>query len=428
MYRIYGKRCFDLLCSALLLLSLAPVMAIIAACVFIALGSPVLFRQQRPGLHGKLYMLFKFRTMKDVRDPNGNPLPDHDRLTRLGRFLRSTSLDELPELLNVLAGQMSLVGPRPLLMHYLGLYNEEQLRRHNVLPGVTGWAQVNGRNAILWQERFKLDVWYVDNLSFRLDVRILLMTVSRVLRRQGINAEGEASMPEFRGNNPEKMTVRTNKSLYIYGASGHAKVIVDIAECMGGWTICGILDDNPESELFLGYQVLNARENLSRLDPHRDNIVIAIGANLARSQLGALIAGRGFILPALIHPTAVIARNVTVGAGTVIMAGVVINPSTAIGGLCILNTACTVDHDCVIGQAVHISPGAHLAGGVIVGDESWIGIGASIIQQCKIGSRSMIGAGAVVINDVADDVTVVGVPARSVAPRVTAFRSTARQA
>ena len=163
------------------------------------MGSPVLFKQQRPGLHGKPFMMSKFRTMTDARDGDGNLLPDADRLTRLGRFLRSTSLDELPELFNVLKGDMSLVGPRPLLMRYLDRYTPEQARRHEVRPGITGWAQINGRNALSWEDKFTLDVWYVDHCSLLLDMRIILQTIWKVLRREGISQEGEATMSEFMG-------------------------------------------------------------------------------------------------------------------------------------------------------------------------------------------------------------------------------------
>lgn len=178
----------------------SPVMAITALLVRLTMGKPVLFRQVRPGLHGKPFILYKFRTMTDERDEQGNLLPDEQRLTRLGRFLRRTSLDELPELWNVLKGDMSLVGPRPLLMEYLPLYTPEQFRRHEVKPGITGWAQVNGRNAITWEEKFKLDTWYVDNLSFWFDIKIIFMTVWKIIKREGISYPGAATMPKFQGN------------------------------------------------------------------------------------------------------------------------------------------------------------------------------------------------------------------------------------
>ncbi|RAR27439.1 sugar transferase [Pseudomonas sp. MDMC224] len=174
--------------------------AIVAYLVRRNLGSPIFFTQMRPGLGGKPFVMYKFRTMSDARDSEGKLLPDDQRLTRFGKFLRSTSLDELPELWNVIKGEMSLVGPRPLLMKYLELYTPEQARRHEVKPGITGWAQVNGRNALTWEEKFKLDVWYVDNWTLTLDLRILWLTILKVVRRDGISAAGHATMPEFRGS------------------------------------------------------------------------------------------------------------------------------------------------------------------------------------------------------------------------------------
>jgi lipopolysaccharide/colanic/teichoic acid biosynthesis glycosyltransferase len=194
------KRIFDILAATFGLLLLSPVILIVAWQVRRKLGSPVLFRQTRPGLHGKPFEMVKFRTMLDESDSTGNPLPDSERMTPFGQFLRSASLDELPGLWNVLKGDMSLVGPRPLLMEYLPLYSKEQYRRHQVRPGVTGWAQVNGRNAISWEEKFKLDVWYVDNRSFWLDLKILSLTVKKVLVRDGISGEGEATMSKFTGS------------------------------------------------------------------------------------------------------------------------------------------------------------------------------------------------------------------------------------
>lgn len=196
------KRLFDILVAASALLLLAPLLLTLAWLVRRRIGAPVLFRQLRPGLHGRPFELLKFRSMREALDAHGAPLPDAERLTPFGRFLRATSLDELPELWSVLKGDMSLVGPRPLLMEYLPLYSAEQARRHAVRPGITGWAQVNGRNALSWEEKFRLDVWYVEHRSFRLDLHILLLTLRRVLAREGINAEGEATMPRFTGSKP----------------------------------------------------------------------------------------------------------------------------------------------------------------------------------------------------------------------------------
>ena len=194
------KRLFDVIVSAAGLILLSPLLALLAVLVRINLGSPIFFRQERPGLHEKIFRLYKFRSMKDAVDRNGNELPDAERLSRFGSLLRASSLDELPELFNVLKGEMSLVGPRPLLVKYLPLYNEEQHRRHDVLPGITGWAQVNGRNAISWEEKFRLDVWYVDHWSPLLDLKILFMTVKKVFIREGISAENQVTTEEFHGS------------------------------------------------------------------------------------------------------------------------------------------------------------------------------------------------------------------------------------
>ncbi len=199
MYRKYGKRFLDILLASCALAVLSPLLLVLAALVRAQLGSPVIFRQQRPGYRGKIFWLYKFRSMTDERDGEGRLLPDEKRLPRFGKILRATSLDELPELWNVLRGDMSLVGPRPLLVKYLPLYNDFQRRRHDVRPGITGLAQVSGRNAIGWEQRFALDVKYVETLSFRLDCEILLRTVTAVFRREGIHSRDSATMEEFRG-------------------------------------------------------------------------------------------------------------------------------------------------------------------------------------------------------------------------------------
>jgi len=199
MYHRFGKRLLDLALTIPALILLAPLSALLALLVRLKLGSPVLFRHQRPGLHGQPFTLLKFRTMTDARDAQGNLLPDEQRLTSFGQFMRSTSLDELPELINVLEGKMSLVGPRPLLIRYLDRYTPEQMRRHEVRPGITGWAQVNGRNDISWERKLALDVWYVDHQSLRLDSKIIVVTVWKILSQEGISQEGYFSSPEFMG-------------------------------------------------------------------------------------------------------------------------------------------------------------------------------------------------------------------------------------
>ncbi len=201
-YQRIGKRTFDLLITVPLLICLAPVMGVLSLLIRRKLGSPVLFQQERPGQGGRPFRMIKFRTMTDARDASGVLLPDEERLTSFGRFLRASSLDELPELWNVLRGDMSLVGPRPLLMRYLPLYTPEQYRRHDVLPGVTGWAQVNGRNAISWEQKFVLDIEYTERMSLTMDLQILWKTVAKVLRRDGVSAADHATMPEFLGSAP----------------------------------------------------------------------------------------------------------------------------------------------------------------------------------------------------------------------------------
>ena len=194
------KRIFDLILTIPAYFLLSPLMMLIAVIILLTMEKPVFFRQIRPGFHGKPFTIYKFRTMLNAYDKSGNLLPDKERLTRFGKFLRSTSLDELPELFNILKGEMSIVGPRPLLMQYLERYSPEQARRNEVRPGLTGWAQINGRNAITWEKKFRLDVWYVDNQSFRIDIKIIFMTILKVLKREGINQPGQATMEEFMGN------------------------------------------------------------------------------------------------------------------------------------------------------------------------------------------------------------------------------------
>jgi len=206
MYRGYIKRLLDIVLVVFALLLASPVMLFAAILVRVSLGSPVFFRQLRPGLRSRPFRLLKFRTMLEAGGKDGNPLPDSARLTPAGRFLRSTSMDELPELLNVLKGEMSFVGPRPLLTQYIERYTPFQMRRHEVKPGITGWAQVNGRNALSWEQKFELDVWYVDHVSFLLDLKILVLTLWKIVARESISHEGHATMPEFlgSGNTPSK--------------------------------------------------------------------------------------------------------------------------------------------------------------------------------------------------------------------------------
>ena len=202
MYKFFLKRLFDFIIVFSVLIVICPVLLVITLWLHFAnKGAGVFFTQERPGKNGKIFKVIKFKTMTDERDANGNLLPDEQRLTKVGRFIRSTSIDELPQLINVLKGDMALIGPRPLLVQYLPLYNKEQVRRHEVRPGITGWAQCHGRNAISWSRKFELDVWYVDHCSFLLDLKIILLTIKKVLVREGISSETSATMEPFTGNN-----------------------------------------------------------------------------------------------------------------------------------------------------------------------------------------------------------------------------------
>jgi lipopolysaccharide/colanic/teichoic acid biosynthesis glycosyltransferase len=215
---LFFKRCMDRVGAAVGLLCLAPVMALMALLIWATMGRPVFFRQVRPGRGGRTFQILKFRTMLDARDADGDWLPDEQRLTRTGRFLRALSLDEFPQLWNVLRGDMSLVGPRPLLVEYLPRYSAEQARRHDVLPGITGWAQVNGRNALDWDERFRLDVWYVDHWSLTLDVKILALTLLRVVQRQGVSYAGDATLFKFLGSAAQAQPVALSGSCVVPGS------------------------------------------------------------------------------------------------------------------------------------------------------------------------------------------------------------------
>lgn len=207
MYRKYIKRVLDFTLSLIALIILSPIYLVLAILVRIKLGSPIIFKQERPGLNEKIFTLYKFRTMTNEKDENGKLLPDEVRLTKFGKFLRSTSLDELPELINIIKGDMSIVGPRPLLVEYLPLYNEKQRCRHNVRPGLTGYAQISGRNSISWEEKFNDDLMYIENITFMEDLKIVLKTVLKVVKRDGISQEGNATMEKFTGNKEDKMNV-----------------------------------------------------------------------------------------------------------------------------------------------------------------------------------------------------------------------------
>lgn len=414
-YERFIKRTQDFILSLLALVILSPVMLITAILVRLVLGSPVIFSQERVGLNEKIFKMYKFRTMTEERDKNGILLPDGARLSKFGKFLRSTSLDELPELFNILKNDMAVVGPRPLLARYLPFYNVSQRGRHDVRPGLSGRAQVNGRNAIGWEEKFRLDVEYVDNVSLIGDWRIIFLTLRKVIAREGINPVTAAIVEPFKGTAENKALKSgfVKDRLLIIGAGGHGKVAADIALKMNKWQSVAFLDDNEAIECCMGLKVVGRADDASSYINAAD-FFVAIGDNGRRRRIQERLEEEGASVIKLIHPSAVIGTDVGIEAGSVVMAGVVINCSTSIGKGCIINTGSSLDHDNMVKDYAHVSPGVRTAGNVMVGNGSWLGIGSVVSNNICICSGCIVGAGAVVVDDITESGTYVGVPARRV--------------
>ena len=398
MYKNNIKFLLDFIAALIGIIILSPVFVGITILLFFANQGKPFFMQRRPGKNCKVFRIMKFKTMNDKKDANGNLLPDSERLTAIGNFVRKTSLDEIPQLLNVIKGDMSIVGPRPLLTDYVHLYNEFQNQRHNVKPGITGWAQVNGRNAISWDKKFELDVFYVNNISFVLDVKILFLTIKKVIKSDGISAENAATIEPF----------SILFDVYLYGAGGHCKVVIDALHRENKFQIKQILDDAPLDNMILGISV---SKNFNEDDFSDKNCIITIGNNQIRKKIANLFKAN-YIMT--IHPNAIVSKFAKVGKGTQIMAAAVVNSDALIGEHCIINTGAIIEHDCILGDYVHISPNATLGGNVTVGELSQVGIGATIIQNITIGKNVMIGAGAVIIENIPDNAIVVGVPGKVV--------------
>ena len=390
------KPFFDIVFAVIGVILLLPIILFITISLYFANNGKPFFVQPRPGKNCKVFRIIKFKTMNDKKDASGNLLPDSERLTAIGKFVRKTSLDEIPQLWNVIKGEMSIVGPRPLLTDYVHLYDAFQNQRHNVKPGITGWAQVNGRNAISWDKKFELDVFYVNHISFWLDLKILLLTVKKVIKREGISAKNAATIEPFSGLS----------EIYLIGAGGHCKVVIDTLESEKKYSIQKIVDDNPKSDSLYSYTIekLNTSHNLKE-----KKCIISIGDNYIREKIASRL-NTNYVMT--IHSSAVVSKFAKIGEGTQIMATAVVNPEVVIGKHCIINTGAIIEHDCVLGDYVHVSPNATLGGNVIVGELTQIGISATIIQSITIGKNVMIGAGAVIIENVPDNAVVVGVPGK----------------
>jgi perosamine synthetase len=400
------KRLFDLGAASITLVLLSPLMLLIAIAIVIDSGFPVFFVQWRAGKDGRKFLIFKYRTMRNkvIQDNYVITSEEDTRITRLGRLLRRLSLDELPQLFNVLKGEMSIVGPRPTLPYQVERYSAHQFRRLSVKPGITGWAQVNGRNLLSWREKIELDLWYIDHYSFLLDLKIIIKTLAVIFKRQGLYA---SSLDD---------QISATQKVVIAGAGGHGRVVADILKLtLKQGSILGFIDDNENARggTVAGLPVLGGMSELlelSRTNP-AIQVVIAIGDNAARRKKAEEIYRLGINFTKAIHPGAVIAEGVTVGEGTVVMAGAVINTETVIGKHVIINTSSSVDHDCVINDFAHISPGSHLGGGVLVGEGAQVGIGAAVLPYRRVGEGALVGAGAVVVKDIPPGVIAKGVPA-----------------
>ena len=400
------KRFFDLTLIFLSLPVLIPVFIVVAVLVRVKLGDPVFFSQERPGKDAKPFKMFKFRSMTDERDGKGDLLPNTVRLTKFGNLLRSTSLDELPGLWNVLKGEMSLIGPRPLLMTYVPLYSPEQSRRHQMHPGITGWAQVNGRNAISWEDKFKYDAWYVDNHTLWLDIKIIWLTIKKVIERDGISAEGGVIMPRFTGS-------KTSNELIVIGASGFGKEVVWLAE-RAGYAVKGFLDDKPE----LAGRSFYSLPVLGKVSDWQDfcdlDFVVAVASPRIRKTIVSKMKNEGspnFVT--LIDPDASIVReSLQLGEGVIICAGTVCTADVRIDAFVIINKLCSIGHDVTVNSFSTLAPKAMIGGHVILGECSEVGANACVKQGVSVASGALVGMGSVVIKNLTENTVVVGNPSR----------------
>jgi sugar O-acyltransferase (sialic acid O-acetyltransferase NeuD family) len=418
------KRSFDIAASTALLTVVSPVMAVVAIAVRLRLGAPVLFVQTRLGLDGKPFNLFKFRTMSAERDGSGRLLPDADRLPAFGKWLRSTSLDELPQLFNVLRGEMSLVGPRPLLPQYGPRYSVRQARRHEVRPGITGLSQVSGRNLLSWEKRFDFDVQYVDTRSFVLDLKILLLTLGAALRRGEISASGHATMEEFMGSAATAQKFGDDTPVYaVFGTGGCGRDLMPhvLRSALNGGSGSGrviFVDQAACPPIVNGHRAMGFSEAAAEFGGLM-RVSIAVAEPNARQRLELLVLENGGSPLDVRAETAKVGDTSTLGPGHMLLEYATITSNTKIGRGFLANNHASVAHDCVIGDYVTFSPHSCCNGHVHIGDRVFVGAGAQIrngtaAAPLQIGSDSVIAMGAVVINDVGEGQTVAGNPARPI--------------
>jgi len=368
VYRKFGKRAVDIAAAVFGILILSPFLIVIALLVRFKLGAPVIFRQARPGKDEKIFDIYKFRTMTSAKDKEGRLLPDEKRLTYFGNVLRKLSLDELPELWNILKGDMSLVGPRPLLPEYIPRYNAEQKRRHNVRPGLTGAAQVNGRNAISWEEKFAFDTWYVDNYNLWGDIKIILMTVVKVVKRQGITSAqsvtAEAFLPDIEIHDLEEVLMP--KDLVIVGANGLGREVawyISVSEhCKDRFNMLGYIDDDAAllGQNLNGYSVLGGTPWLMA---RRDEICAVIcipDADNRKNTCERLKTNPAITFPTIISTGIKLADTVRIGDGCILCPGALLTVNINIGDFVIVNSGCTISHDAVITDFANLYPGADM--------------------------------------------------------------------
>ena len=407
----------DVILSMAALIVLSPILLILAILVRTKLGSPVIFKQERAGKNGKPFYMYKFRSMSDVRDENGELLPDEQRLGKFGKMLRSTSLDELPSLWNVVNTSCSLCGPRALYMKYIPRYSEHQARRLEVRPGITGLAQVSGRNAISWEDKFNYDVQYVDNITFIGDLKIMFQTVGKVLKREGISSATSVTMEEFMGSEEKK---RYMNNLIIIGASGFGREVAWAVERQNKakptWNLLGFIDDNEsiQGKEINGYKVLGKTEDVVNYSDVY--FVCAVGASRIREKIISYVKeiNPEIKFGIVIDPSVEMSNLVTIGEGSIICANTIITVNISIGNHVIINLDCTIGHDAILQDFVTVYPSVNVSGNTNIGHAAELGTGMQIIQGKTIGEGTIVGAGAVVVKDLPAHCTAVGSPAKPI--------------